>query len=95
VQLYKSGWADFSALPPVPDVPIVILMATKVDMPPEMKAAFGKQRLLHLAKWAADVSDGMLVVTSRSGHYIQQSEPELVTWAVRRALKLDSGPPSR
>ena len=91
----KNGWADFFALPPVPDVPVVILMATKVEMPPEVKAAFGKQRVLHFAKWAADASDGMLVVTGRSGHYIQQSEPELVTWAVRRALKLDSGQPSR
>ena len=94
-QLYKNGWADFFALPPVPDVPVVILMAGKAEMPPELKAAFGKQRILHFAKWAADVSDGMLVMTGSSGHYIQQSEPDLVVWAVRRALKLDSGPPSR
>jgi pimeloyl-ACP methyl ester carboxylesterase len=94
-QLYKNGWADFISLPPVPDVPVVILMATKVDMPPEVKAVFGKQRIMHFAKWAVDVSDGMLVMTGRSGHYIQQSEPELVTWAIRRALKLDSGQPSR
>lgn len=86
----KNGWADFFALPPVPDVPVVILMATKVDIPPAFKAAIGKQRILHLAKWAADASDGLFVVTSRSGHYLQQSEPELITWAVRRALKLDS-----
>ena len=89
-QLMKSGWADFFSLPPVPDVPVVILMAAKVDMPPEMKAAFGKQRILHLAKWSADVSDGTFVMAGRSGHYIQQSEPDLIIWAIRRALKLDS-----
>jgi len=26
-------------------------------------------------------------MTTRSGHYIHSSEPELVTWAIRRALK--------
>jgi len=29
------------------------------------------------------------VVTNRSGHYIHLSEPDLVTWAVRRALYPD------
>ena len=94
-QQAKNGWADFFSLPPVPDVPVVILMATKVDIPPALKIAIGKQRILHFAKLAADVSDGLFVVTSRSGHYIQQSEPELIIWAIRRALKLDSGQPSR
>jgi len=89
LQLPKSDWEDFRALPPLPDVPLVVLMATKVDLPPAVKAAVGQQRVLHLAKWAVDVSDGTFVMTSRSGHYIHNSEPELVTWAIRKAVKAD------
>jgi hypothetical protein len=84
--LPKTGWEDFRSLPPLPDVPVVILMATKIDLPPDIKTVIGKQRLLHLTKWAVEVSDGTLLVTTRSGHYIQNSEPELVTWAIQRAL---------
>lgn len=87
LQLPKSGWENFRSLPPLPDIPVVILMATKVDLPPDVKMAIGRQRLLHFTKWATDVPDGALVVTTRSGHYIHSSEPELVTWAIRRALR--------
>lgn len=86
LQLERSGWEDFRALPPLPDVPVVILMATKIDLPPVVKLVVGKHRLFSLTRWAAEVADGTLVVTTRSGHYIHSSEPELVTWAIRRAL---------
>jgi pimeloyl-ACP methyl ester carboxylesterase len=89
LELNKSGWADFQSLPPVPDIPVVILMAGQVDIPPQMKEVMGRQRIEHLARWAVGVSAGTLVFTTRSGHYIQHSEPELVTWAIRRALRLD------
>jgi pimeloyl-ACP methyl ester carboxylesterase len=85
--LPKTGWEEFRSLPPVPDVPLVILMAAKVDMPPPVKMAFGRQRLDHFTKWAMEVTDAALVVTTRSGHYVQQDEPELVTWSIRRALR--------
>jgi pimeloyl-ACP methyl ester carboxylesterase len=87
LQLPKTGYQEFHSLPPLPDVPVVILMATQSDMPPPVKLAYGKQRLLHFAKLAVDVPDGLFVMTTRSGHYIHSSEPELVTWAIRRALK--------
>jgi pimeloyl-ACP methyl ester carboxylesterase len=87
LQLPKTGFEDFRSLPPLPDVPVVILMATQSDMPAPVKLVYGKQRLLHFAKLAVDVPDGLFVMTTRSGHYIHSSEPELVTWAIRRALK--------
>lgn len=86
LQLDKSGWEDFRSLPPFPDVPVVILMAGKIDVPPPVKAIMGKHRVLSLLRLAAQVPDGTLVATTRSGHYIHSSEPELVVWAIRRAL---------
>lgn len=87
LQLPRTGWEDFRSLPPLPDIPVVILMATKIDLPPDVKRVMGSQRLLHLTKWVTGVSDGALVVTTRSDHYIHSSEPELVTWAIRRTLR--------
>lgn len=87
LQLQRSGWEDFRSLPPFPQVPIVILMAGKVDVPPAVKAVMGKHRILTFMKWASEAPDATLVATTRSGHYIQASEPELVTWAIRRALE--------
>lgn len=91
MQLNKSGWADFRSLPPVPDVPVVVLMTTRMNLPPGMQEVAGKQRLEHLAGWAAEVSNGMFVLTTRSDHYIQNSEPELVIWAIRGALETKKG----
>jgi hypothetical protein len=39
-------------------------------------------------KLGSGVSDGAIVLTARSGHDIHHSEPELVTWAVKRVLGL-------
>lgn len=86
LQLKKSGWEEFQSLPPVPNVPVVVLMATKIDLPPQIKLAIGSQRILHLAKVAAEAADGAFAMTTRSGHYIHKEEPDLVVWAVRRAL---------
>lgn len=89
LQLNQSGWKEFASLAPLPDIPVVVLMAAKVDLPPQVKAVIGKQRMEHLAKMAGmDSSNGTLVVTARSGHYIQASEPELVTWAIQRVLAM-------
>jgi pimeloyl-ACP methyl ester carboxylesterase len=86
LQLNQSGWKDFAALPPVPDIPVVVLMAAKIDLPPQVKAVIGKQRMEHLAKWTVEGSKGTFLITSRSDHYIHSSEPELVAWAIKRVL---------
>lgn len=87
-QAARSGWEEFRSLPPIPNVPMVILMAGKSELPPEMKRVMGEQRVEHLMKLGTEVADGALVMTTRSGHGIQFSEPELVTWAIRRVLGL-------
>ncbi len=87
-QLTKGGWEEYRALAPLPDIPVVILMGAKYELPPEMLMVMGKQRMEHLSKLAIDVSNGALVITNRSGHRIQESEPELVTWAIKRVLGL-------
>ena len=76
------------SLGPNAAVPVVILMAGQADLPPPVKAVFGKHRLLSFTRQVAEVADGTLVVTTRSGHYIHSSEPELVTWAIRRVLSV-------
>ena len=87
-QLSKSGWEEYRFLAPLPDVPVVILMGAKYELPPEMLWAMGRQRLEHFAKLAVEVPNGTLVMTNRSGHGVQFSEPELVTWAVKKVLGL-------
>lgn len=39
-----------------------------------------------LRRWMGEVADGTYVYTERSGHLIQEDEPELVVWAIRRVL---------
>jgi len=51
LQLPKTGFEEFRSLPPLPDVPVVILMATRSDMPPAVKQAYGKQRLCISPSW--------------------------------------------
>lgn len=63
-------------------------MGAQYDLPPEMLMVMGKQRMEHLARLAIEVPNGALVITNRSGHGVQLSEPELVTWAIRRVLGL-------
>ena len=87
-QMTKGGWEEYRSLAPLPDIPVVILMGAKYELPPEMLVVMGRQRLEHFAKLATEVSNGAVVMTNRSGHGIHQSEPELVTWAIKRVLHL-------
>ena len=36
--------------------------------------------------WAEGVSQGTLLTSTQSGHYIQSDEPDLVVWAITRAM---------
>ena len=45
-----------------------------------------EQRLDHFSKLAQRASKGTLVHTSKSGHFIHATEPELVVWAIERVL---------
>lgn len=59
-------------------------------------AATIRQRVAHmtaLVRAGEPGAQGTVVLTTKSGHFIQSSEPELVAWAVRRALTV--GQPKR
>jgi len=82
---------------PMPSVPVVVVLTTQWphELPQELTLPFdGSQyqdlvlsyRIHSMAMFCHGVPDGMLVTTSRSGHYIQVDEPELVAWAIRRVL---------
>jgi pimeloyl-ACP methyl ester carboxylesterase len=93
MQMDRTGFADFRSLPPLPAIPVVILMAGQADLPANVKLVFGRQRLWSFAQQLAEVPGGTLVLTNRSGHYIHSSEPELVTWAIRRVLSSPAAGP--
>jgi hypothetical protein len=40
----------------------------------------------HFRSLAAGASSGTLVFTSKSGHFIHATEPELAVWAIRRVI---------
>jgi pimeloyl-ACP methyl ester carboxylesterase len=92
----RGGFAEFRAAGEAPDVPTIILLAGKNQpLPPGMTFPGDAarwfqvslaQRLDHFQRLAQHGANGTLVMTSKSSHFIQTSEPELVTWAIRRAL---------
>ena len=90
---------DFADLKkaPMPQVPVVVLATTRypsVNDPhlpvPYDQAQYQRlminYRLLSLGRFARSVPDGTLVTTARGGHYLQEDEPALVTWAIERVL---------
>ena len=45
-----------------------------------------QQRLDHFSKLSQRASKGTLVHSSKSGHFMHSTEPELVVWAIQRVL---------
>jgi hypothetical protein len=76
-----------------------VLLAAKKESPdfPEDTAQYEtarlEQRVDHFGRLTAQTTKGTLTVTSRSGHFIQLSEPELVSQAIRRVLSVASTHP--
>ena len=83
---------------PFPDVPVVVLKATRYEPPPQQALATFpgdfeawfharvERRSARQLGWVRAVTDGTFVATTRSGHYIQLDQPELVVWAVERVM---------
>src|SRR5205085_2897486 len=63
----------------LPDVPLVVITGFKPDRPADQLKIF---RQLHGEVFASS-SHGMHIVTSKSGHNINQGEPKMVADAVR------------
>ncbi|CAH0237413.1 4,5:9,10-diseco-3-hydroxy-5,9, 17-trioxoandrosta-1(10),2-diene-4-oate hydrolase [Massilia sp. Bi118] len=90
---------DQGALPPplngkLPDVPVVVLTSVQQLARPEFflqsVEAVAVKRDLH-ADFLRQFSEGSQVLTLRSGHNIQQEEPELVIEAVRKVMAAADG----
>ncbi len=92
--------SDFKQLntSPMPDVPVVVLATTNypavhdVKLPAPYDQARYQQltlnyRLISLSLFTRSVTNGTLVTTATSGHYIQRDEPALVTWSINRVLR--------
>ena len=75
------NFPDLRSLGAPPDAPMALLVASR-GRPP----LWVRSLLSHYGRWIADASEGYLVVTADSGHYIQRDEPDLVTSAIRRVV---------
>lgn len=95
LDLEENYFADFRALPPVPDVPVVVLMAAKFDPAPwaqdpcrprECHDAWVQLRIGWLTPIAQETTDGTFTLTTSSGHHIPRDDPDLVVWAIHRVV---------
>jgi tetratricopeptide (TPR) repeat protein len=101
--LFEAGFPEFRALPALPDVPTIALLAGKYEAPPDgwspvpggpekdrqFHTAWVRQRVMQMSAFVrAGVpgAQGSVLLTSASGHYMQSSEPDLVSWWIRRVL---------
>jgi pimeloyl-ACP methyl ester carboxylesterase len=92
----RGGFAEFRSAGESPDVPTVILLAGKIEpLPPAISFPGNydrwfqvnlEQRLDHFSRLAQRASKGTLVHTSKSGHFIHATEPDLLVWGIQRAL---------
>jgi pimeloyl-ACP methyl ester carboxylesterase len=90
-----DGWSDFQQLGPMPDVPVAILVAGRYDpRPSDGLEQTCEPRLCHerglavrrewYAKQLAGIRRGWLTVGTDAGHFIQNDDPDLVVWTIRR-----------
>ena len=87
VKIQREGTVP--GLQPLPDIPIAVITSMKSDesSPYVNGTARGHEvwRALH-DEWFRRSRNGIHIVTDRSGHGIQDDEPELVTMAIRFVL---------
>jgi pimeloyl-ACP methyl ester carboxylesterase len=92
-----AGFPEIRALPPLRDIPAVVLVGTSdAEWPTSMSVSFDMHRWVRqwlsvrnasLQRFAASMKRGTFVETTTSSHQIQNSEPELVAWAVDRVMR--------
>jgi pimeloyl-ACP methyl ester carboxylesterase len=102
-RMERAGFTELREAGEPPDVPTVILLAGKVQPLPATVTFPGsydryfqvvlEQRREHFARLAARSSNGTLVETSKSSHFIHATEPELLTWAIQRVLSSSTAHP--
>jgi len=104
LDMEEQSYEEFRHIKPVPDIPVVMLAATKYSpmswVPKESLLPFDldrysdaltQLRLEKLLRITREVSEGTFVMTGNSGHAINSQEPDLLVWAVARAVFPDIG----
>lgn len=100
LDLEDRYFAEFHALPPMPDVPVAVLMSARFDAAPWVgepcapRACHERWVELRRASLSALVrtsSAGLLTVTTAGGHFLQRDDPELVIWTIQRVLRSAAG----
>jgi pimeloyl-ACP methyl ester carboxylesterase len=96
--MVNSGFADFRTLPPIGDIPVVVLVGeSDREWPTGMPGLsfdmrrwtdqWLKVRNESLRAFAASCRQGTFIASARSSHQIQDSEPDLVALAIQRAIQ--------
>ncbi len=87
LRIQEAGAVE--GMTPLPDIPIAVLTSMKIDPAPEYvnQTAKGHDawRAMH-DEWLQRSCNGIHIVTARSGHHIQDDEPQLVIEAIRFVL---------
>jgi len=78
-----------AGMKPLPDIPIAVLTSMKVPTTAQYvnqtPRGYETWRAMH-DEWFRRSSNGLHIVTARSGHHIQDDEPQLVIEAIRFVL---------
>jgi len=87
VRIQNAGAVE--GMKPLPDIPIAVLTSMKADPKPQFvnQTAQGHDtwRAMH-DEWFRRSRNGWHIVTTRSGHHIQDDEPQLVIDAIKFVL---------
>lgn len=91
-----AGFPEIQALPPLRDIPVVVLAGSSdTEWPTSMPVSFDMHRWVRqwltvrnasLRRFATGLARGTFVETTTSSHQIQHSEPGLIAWAIERVL---------
>ena len=87
VRIQNAGAVE--GMKPLPDIPIAVLTSMKVNPNPmyvnQTAQGHDAWRAMH-EEWFRRSRNGLHIVTTRSGHHIQDDEPQLVIEAIRFVL---------
>ncbi len=72
----------FKSLPSLPDVPVVVITSSFTGEGNVDKSQWEELKGYH-QKLSEEVSDGTHIIATKSGHYIQMEEPDLVVEAIQ------------
>jgi pimeloyl-ACP methyl ester carboxylesterase len=82
----------FKSLPPLPDVPVVVITSSYTGEGEVTLSQWEELKGYH-QNLSDEVSDGTHIIATKSGHYIQMDEPDLVIDAIQSVYdKVKSSP---